>query len=109
MWGDALHRFPSLPSTQTAALAAAPAGAAEGTVFLADTQTAGRGRHGHTWSSPAGSGLYLSILLHPRRPVPAMMLFTLAAGLAVADAVAAVTGVQPELRWPNDLLLAGRK
>ena len=101
--------YAELPSTQTAALQAARAGSAEGTVFVADRQTAGRGRHGHTWESPAGAGLYCSALLWPRRPVADLLLLTLAAGLAAADAVREACGLEAEIRWPNDLLFAGKK
>ncbi|HET9784513.1 MAG TPA: biotin--[acetyl-CoA-carboxylase] ligase, partial [Terriglobales bacterium] len=81
----------------------------EGTLFVAETQTAGRGRHGHQWVSPAGVGLYASLLLRPRRPAAALLLLTLAAGLAVAEAVEAETGLHADIRWPNDLLLADKK
>ncbi|MGH9482206.1 MAG: biotin--[acetyl-CoA-carboxylase] ligase [Terriglobales bacterium] len=108
-FGGEVHRFGETASTQELALAAAAAGAGEGTLFLAESQTRGRGRHGHAWSSPPGAGLYASLVLRPRRPAAELPVLTLAAGLAVADAVRMVAGVEPELRWPNDLLLQGRK
>lgn len=108
-WGAALRYFPAVDSTQRAAWEAARAGTAEGTLFVADTQTAGRGRHGHTWASPPGAGVYASLLLRPRRPPAALLWLTLAAGLALADAVHAVCGVEAQIRWPNDLLIAGKK
>lgn len=108
-FGSPRYEFASLPTTQAAALEAAADGAAEGTLFLAEEQTHGRGRHGHAWASVAGAGIYASLVLRPRRPVGALLTLTLGSGLAIADAVAGVTGLRPELRWPNDLLLDGRK
>jgi BirA family biotin operon repressor/biotin-[acetyl-CoA-carboxylase] ligase len=85
----------------------------EGLVVVADQQTAGRGRRGHTWFSPPGSGLYVSVVLAPARarvdPARAMMLLTLTAGVALAEAVEAVTGVTVDLKWPNDLHVVRRK
>jgi BirA family biotin operon repressor/biotin-[acetyl-CoA-carboxylase] ligase len=108
-FGSVIQRFAAVDSTQRAALQAARAAAEEGTLFLAETQTAGRGRHGHQWASPPGAGIYASLLLRPRRPAAALLLLTLAAGLAVAEAVEAETGLRADIRWPNDLLLEGRK
>lgn len=108
-FGSALHFFESIGSTQEEALAAAAGGAPEGSLFVAEQQTAGRGRHGHVWISPPGTGIYASLLLRPRRPVNKLLWLTLAAGLGVADAVQRICGVEPEIRWPNDLLLRGKK
>ena len=84
-----------------------------GTVVIADAQTAGRGRRGHTWFSPAGSGLYVSVILTPSRaaidPDRATTLLTLAAGVALAEGIERATGLAPAIKWPNDLLVAGRK
>ncbi len=108
-FGPALHFLESIGSTQHEALAAAGGGAPEGSLFVAEQQTAGRGRHGHIWISPPGAGIYASLLLRPRRPVNKLLWLTLAAGLAVAGAVQQVCGVAAEIRWPNDLLLEGKK
>lgn len=108
-FGAITHRFPEIDSTQRAAFQAARTGADEGTLFVAETQTAGRGRHGHAWASPPGAGIYASLLLRPRRPAAALLLLTLASGLAVADAVEAGTGLRADIRWPNDLLLEDKK
>ena len=81
----------------------AAAGRAPGTVIIAEEQTAGQGRHGHSWHSEPGSGIYLSIVL---QPVP---LLTLALGLATAEAITSVTGVACDLRWPNDVMVDGKK
>ncbi len=86
---------------------------AEGLVVVADEQTAGRGRRGHSWFSPAGSGLYVSVVLAPGAaradPARATMLLTLTAGVALAEGVAAATGVRVDLKWPNDLHVSRRK
>jgi len=81
----------------------AAAGLPPGAIVLAGEQTAGQGRHGHTWHSEPGAGIYCSIVFHPA-PV-----LTLAIGLAAVDAITDVTGLVCDLRWPNDLMLGGRK
>ncbi|HVO09977.1 MAG TPA: biotin--[acetyl-CoA-carboxylase] ligase [Vicinamibacteria bacterium] len=81
-------------------------GARDGVAVLADEQTGGRGREGRSWSSPPG-GLYLSVLRRPGEG--ALGLLPLAAGLAVADAVAGEAGIAAELKWPNDVVVGGRK
>ncbi|MEW6218575.1 MAG: biotin--[acetyl-CoA-carboxylase] ligase [Thermodesulfobacteriota bacterium] len=96
-------------STNADALAAAAAGAPAGALFLADRQTAGRGRLGHSWHSPPGAGLYASLILRPQLAAADLPKLTLAAGLAVCRALARAAGLAPGLKWPNDLLLAGRK
>lgn len=91
----------------------AAAGDHEGAVVVADQQTAGRGRRGHTWFSPSGSGLYVSVILMPGRarvdPMRATLLLTLAAGVALAEGVEAETGLHVHLKWPNDLYVGRRK
>jgi BirA family biotin operon repressor/biotin-[acetyl-CoA-carboxylase] ligase len=104
-----LQFFPAIPSTNTHAMQQAEGGAPEGTVYFADEQTAGRGRGAHEWSSPPGSGLYVSVLLRPRIPPADVLWLSLAAGLAVRDAVEQVTSLACDLRWPNDLLFGPRK
>jgi BirA family biotin operon repressor/biotin-[acetyl-CoA-carboxylase] ligase len=91
-------------------LAAAHAGAAEGTVLVADAQTAGRGRLGRRWASPAGAGLTFSVLLRPAG-VPAALLgwLPLLTGVAAVAAVRGVAGVDAALKWPNDVLAGGAK
>jgi biotin-[acetyl-CoA-carboxylase] ligase BirA-like protein len=85
----------------------------EGIVVVADEQTAGRGRRGHTWFSAPGSGLYVSVVLMPSRaavdPQRAMRLLTLAAGVALAEAIGVATGLTIDLKWPNDLYIGRRK
>jgi BirA family biotin operon repressor/biotin-[acetyl-CoA-carboxylase] ligase len=104
-----LHFSPVTGSTNSDAMAAARSGAPHGAVFFADEQTAGRGRGDHVWHSAAGEGLYLSVLLRLNLPPAFLPLLPLAAGLAAADAIGAVTGLVVDLRWPNDLLLGPRK
>jgi BirA family biotin operon repressor/biotin-[acetyl-CoA-carboxylase] ligase len=92
-------------STNDLALSLALAGEPAGTIVLADGQHAGRGRRGHDWFSPPGAGLYLSVIVRPRGPAQGTALVTLAAGVAVADAVRAVSALPVELKWPNDLVV----
>ena len=108
-----LHHFLEIDSTNTHAMREADKGAPHGSVYFADAQSAGRGRGVHTWASPPGSGLYVSVLLRPSSskpmsPADALWL-SLAAGLAVRAAVLHVTGLAADLRWPNDLLFGPRK
>jgi BirA family biotin operon repressor/biotin-[acetyl-CoA-carboxylase] ligase len=84
----------------------------EGAVVIADEQTAGRGRRGHAWFSPPGSGLYVSVVLTPARardPHRATRLLTLAAGVALAEAIESPSGLRIDLKWPNDLYVGRRK
>ncbi|HVL06477.1 MAG TPA: biotin--[acetyl-CoA-carboxylase] ligase [Acidimicrobiales bacterium] len=96
--------FAELDSTNRLAADLARAGAGDGVVVGADHQTAGRGRRGRTWESRPGASLLVSVIL---RPAPALV--TLAAGVAAAEACAAVAGAAVSLKWPNDLLLDGLK
>lgn len=105
----ALHHFPSVGSTNAVAAGAAQNGVPAG-VWIADEQTAGRGRGGHHWHSAAGDGLYLSVLVRPRVAGVDVLKLSLAAGLAARAAVLETTLVARErmdLRWPNDLMLWG--
>lgn len=104
-----LHFFPTIHSTNTYAMQQAETGAPDGVVYFADEQTAGRGRGAHEWSSPPGSGLYVSVLLRPHIPPADVLWFSLAAGLAVRGAVIQATSLACDLRWPNDLLFGSRK
>lgn len=91
-------------------LAAAGAGAAEGTVLVAEAQTAGRGRLGRRWASPPRAGLTFSVLLRPDGvPAPLLGWLPLLAGVAAAASVRAVTAVEATLKWPNDVLVGERK
>ena len=97
-------------STNTALRALAEAGAPEGTVYIAQSQTGGRGRMGRSFFSPAGTGLYLSLLLRPTTWEPARAAqLTAAAAAAMCEAIREVTGKEPGIKWVNDLLLDGKK
>ncbi|MBK1662989.1 biotin--[acetyl-CoA-carboxylase] ligase [Rhodospirillum rubrum] len=84
-------------------------GALPGTVVVADHQVAGRGKGERPWFSRPGEGLCLSILLSPKRPIEEVPQVTLVIAVAVAEAIIQATGVQPRVKWPNDLLVDGRK
>ncbi len=97
-------------STNSLALEAATAGAPEGSVFLAEQQTAGRGRGAHRWHSSESAGIYCSVIFRPALPPSDVLVLSLAAGLAVRSAVQEIDSrVMPDLKWPNDLLLSGKK
>jgi BirA family biotin operon repressor/biotin-[acetyl-CoA-carboxylase] ligase len=96
---------PETGSTNADAATLADGGAPEGLVVLADLQTAGRGRLGRSWSSPPGVGIYASVLLRPDTHVARLL--SIAAGVAVAEAIEEVTGLRPALKWPNDVYLEG--
>lgn len=104
-----LHFFPSIESTNSYAMRQAEAGAADGSVYFADEQTVGRGRGAHGWSSPPGSGLYVSVVLRPRLAPADVLWLSLAVGLAAQEAVRRTTTLEADVRWPNDLLLGRRK
>ena len=99
--------FPEVASTNDSAAGLAESGATEGTIVIADAQSAGRGRLGRTWSSPGGAGLYVSTILRPSRRTAALL--TIGAGVAVCEGIRAATGLTPDVKWPNDALIAGRK
>jgi BirA family biotin operon repressor/biotin-[acetyl-CoA-carboxylase] ligase len=102
-----VRRHKSLPSTMDAAASLAHDGAPHGVVVVAEEQTSGRGRRGTYWASPPGAGLYFSFIARPR--TSAVSLITLAAGVGVREGIAAATGLAPDLKWPNDLMVDTRK
>lgn len=103
--GRRVDYYKTIGSTMTAAAEIRTPGA----IVVADQQTAGQGRHGHSWHSEAGSGLYFTIVLAPRLAMDLLPVVTLALGLAVQEAISQACGVQVDLRWPNDLLVGPRK
>ncbi len=104
------HHYYKIGSTNVEAMASAAAGAPEGSVFVAEEQTAGRGRGVHKWESAASAGIYCSVVLRPALPPSETLVLSLAAGLAVHAAVQQVdANVAPDLKWPNDLLIDGKK
>jgi BirA family transcriptional regulator, biotin operon repressor / biotin---[acetyl-CoA-carboxylase] ligase len=108
-FADKLQHLSSVGSTNVLALEAAQAGATHGSVWIADEQTAGRGRSDHKWHSTAGDGLYVSVLLRPRMALVDALWLSLATGLAAQVAIATATGLTPDIRWPNDLLIGDKK
>jgi BirA family biotin operon repressor/biotin-[acetyl-CoA-carboxylase] ligase len=109
VFAGGVRYFSSIASTSLAAMQAGQEGAPSGSVWLADEQTAGKGRAGHQWHSPAGTGLYLSALLRPRLAPSEVIILSLAAGLSVVRAVREVTSLEADLRWPNDVLFGDKK
>lgn len=106
--GNVVHYFRA-DSTNAVALELAAGGAEHGTVVVAEEQTAGRGRLGRAWFSEKASGLYTSIILRPPLSPAAAPVLTLMAGLAAYKAVSVTTGLAVDIRWPNDLLVNGKK
>jgi BirA family biotin operon repressor/biotin-[acetyl-CoA-carboxylase] ligase len=109
LFGKRFLHFFKTDSTNRVAMELGHAGEPEGAIVLAEEQTAGRGRAGRVWHSERGTGLYVTLLLRPRlSPVQAPLL-TMLAGISAHAAIQAQTGFAPELKWPNDLLLNGKK
>jgi len=105
-----LCHFYKIGSTNTTAMAAAADGAPEGSVFLAEEQTAGRGRGAHSWQSTRSAGIYCSVVLRPALPPSDVLVLSLAAGLAVRAAIEQVNQrANIDLKWPNDVLIADKK
>jgi len=105
-----IHHYYKIGSTNREAMEAASTDAPEGSVFLAEQQTAGRGRGAHQWHSAHSAGIYCSVVLRPPLPPSAALILSLAAGLAVHAAVQEIDSrVAPDLKWPNDVLLKGKK
>ena len=105
-----LRHYYKIGSTNTAAMTAAAEGVAEGSAFLAEEQTAGRGRGANSWQSPRSTGIYCSVVLRPNLPPSGALLLSLAGGLAVHAAIQSVDSrVTPDLKWPNDVLIDGKK
>lgn len=101
--------LPEADSTNNVVKRMALAGAPGGSVCIAETQTAGKGRLGRAWCSPAGRGLWVSVLLRPQLPPERAPLLTLCAALAMAQAVRETAGLDVKIKWPNDLVYQGRK
>ncbi len=101
--------FFKIDSTNSVAMRLGESGEPHGTIVIAEEQTAGRGRAGRSWTSEKSAGIYCSILLRPPIPPAHAPLLTLVAGLAARDAAAEDLDTLPDIRWPNDLLVGGRK
>jgi BirA family biotin operon repressor/biotin-[acetyl-CoA-carboxylase] ligase len=107
--GKRIHHFFKTDSTNSVAMSLGDRGEPHGTVVIAEEQTAGRGRAGHTWHSEKTNGIYMTVLLRPPISPQQAPLITLVAGLAVREAIIEQTGLTPDLRWPNDLLFGRKK
>lgn len=108
-WGELIHCFDAVGSTNTLAKSMAVQGAPQGTILLADHQTGGRGRRGRSFHSPAGTGIYMSVILRPNCPPRELMHLTCAAAVAACGAVENATGIRPGIKWTNDLVYGKRK
>jgi BirA family biotin operon repressor/biotin-[acetyl-CoA-carboxylase] ligase len=108
-FGKPLHFFPTIDSTNTYAARLAREGATEGTAVIADEQTGGKGRLGRSWVSPPGVNLYLSLILRPPVSTTLVPQINLLAAVAVAHAIRDVSSLSPAIKWPNDVLLQGKK
>ena len=106
--GGAVQAFQSCASTMELAHAWAREGTGEGALVWAAQQTQGRGRHGRVWESPEG-GAYFLLILRPMRPPEELPQLALVAGLASAEAIRELTGLHPAIRWPNDVLIDGKR
>ena len=104
-----IFHFFKVDSTNTVAMHLGEEGEAHGVVVVAEEQTSGRGRAGHSWHSEKAAGIYVSTLLRPQISPMLAPALTLVAGLAAYDAIAEGSGLLPDIRWPNDVLLKGKK
>jgi BirA family transcriptional regulator, biotin operon repressor / biotin---[acetyl-CoA-carboxylase] ligase len=107
--GHKLYYFPQTGSTNDEAFRLGVAGLPEGTAVIADSQTKGRGRMARVWHSPAGSNIYTSLILRPQLKPAAAPQISLVAGVAVAELLEQYCCGQVELKWPNDVLVTGKK
>jgi len=107
--GHPVHFYESLDSTNLQAKLDAERGAGQGTLVVADMQTAGRGRRGRAWSSPAGINVYFTLILKPQFPPDKASMITLVMALAVAEGIREACGVEAGIKWPNDIVVGGKK
>ena len=107
--GHPLYFYPETDTTNDRIRELALEGAQEGTLAVAELQTAARGRRGRTWEAPKDSGIWMSLLLRPNIPPAQASVLTLLAGIALAEAIEDVTGMGAGIKWPNDILLNGKK
>lgn len=107
--GRRIHYFAQLDSTNSHARRLAEKGSLEGEIVIAETQSQGRGRLSRVWVSPSHINLYLSFILRPHLPPIHAPQITLMAAVALADTIASFTSIPPAIKWPNDILLGGKK
>ena len=107
--GRSIQHFLTLPSTQLVAHDEAQNGVMSGTVVIAEEQTAGRGRMARQWSSVAGKGIWMSVIIRPTLTPQQAPQMTLVAAVAVTRAIQEITGLEPDIKWPNDILINGKK
>lgn len=107
--GKKVHYFDTVSSTMDIAFQFGMQGEAEGALVLAEAQTKGRGRLGRTWVSPKYKGIYLSLILRPKLLPNQASILTLLSGVSVCEAIKAVTGLDTQIKWPNDLLIHHKK
>jgi BirA family biotin operon repressor/biotin-[acetyl-CoA-carboxylase] ligase len=108
-YGQRLHFFRTIDSTNAEAMRLAAEGAPEGTLVVADEQTAGRGRAGRRWFTPPGSGLAVSLVLRPVLPANQIGHLGLLGGVATVQAIESLCNLRPKLKWPNDILVNEKK
>lgn len=107
--GKNIHYEDCIDSTQKAALRLAYDNAPEGTVVIAEEQTAGRGRMNRKWHSPKYTGIWMSLILRPNLPLPKAPQLTLLTAVSIVQAIEDLTGLEPGIKWPNDILIKGKK
>ncbi|PLR66789.1 MULTISPECIES: biotin--[acetyl-CoA-carboxylase] ligase [Bacillaceae] len=107
--GRHIHFEEVVPSTQKIAHSLAGNGAEEGTIVVADQQTSGRGRLARVWYSPKQTGIWMSLILRPKIPINKTPQLTLLTAVALIQSIEEVTGLTPEIKWPNDILINGKK
>lgn len=108
-FGQTIHYFDQCPSTQPIAHNLAQENAADGTIVICEEQTAGKGRLSRAWKSSKGKGIWMSVIIRPDIPPIKAPQFTLIAAVAVTRAIEDVANVRAEIKWPNDLLINGKK
>ncbi|MDO4475884.1 MAG: biotin--[acetyl-CoA-carboxylase] ligase [Lachnospiraceae bacterium] len=107
--GHPTYYFPTIGSTNQYAKQIAEEGAPEGALVIADEQTAGRGRRGHTWATPPGTAIAMTLVLRPTLPLDRIAMVTPVIGLAAADACRELCSDQVSIKWPNDVVIGGKK
>lgn len=107
--GQTIYFYEETDTTNNRARELALEGASEGTLVVAEKQTAGRGRRGKVWESPLGTGIWMSLVLRPQIAPAEASVLTLLCGLATAEAIEAETGLSAGIKWPNDILINGKK